>query len=214
MAKRKYTNTYTSVTQALAILRKIGLEIWFKQNTAEFCDNKSKLGKKVGTEIHDAIELFINEGTTDFETDHPEQVGTALKSFAKFREERPEIELTLTEMALTSEKHKFNGTIDCIGDKALIDWKTGEAKKEDKPKIYDEYKYQVAAYVYLWNEVHKDNIEKAYIVAIAKDKVGYNVYEMDKQEIDDCFIYAFLPALKICNYQKLIKSNKNYYNKG
>ena len=206
MAKRRYNNGYASVTGVLGILRKIGLEIWFKQNTAQFCDEKSKRGRLIGTEIHDAIEQFINTGNTQFETAYPEEVGTALSSFALFRQEHPEIKLSISEQALTSEKHKYNGTIDCIGDGILIDWKTGEAKKKDKPTIYDEYKYQVAAYVYLWNEVKEEKIDKACIVAIAKDKVSYNYYEMDKKEIDDCFIYVFLSALKIFNYQKLIKS--------
>jgi len=211
MPRRRYDNFYPSVTGALGILRKIGLEIWFKNNTAKFCDDKSSRGKKIGTEIHDAIEQFLTTGKMEFETQYPEEVGTALKSFALFRQERPEIVLNMSEQALTSEKYKFNGTIDCIGDGIVIDWKTGEAKDKDKPRIYDEYKYQVAAYVYLWNECHNAKIETALIVAIAKDKVAYETYPMGKQEIDDCFHKVFVHALAICAYQKWLKNAPNYY---
>jgi hypothetical protein len=115
-------------------------------------------------------------------------------------------------MALTSEKYGFNGTIDCVGAVVgqspaidmpiLLDWKSGKAGEKDKPDVYDSYKVQVAAYVYLYNEinpVHK--IWSAVIVAIAKDKISYNTYFMNSREIDDCFNEVFLPALRIWNYQ-------------
>jgi len=203
MAKkhRQYENDYPSVTQILGVLRKIGLEMWFKYNTAKFCDDKSNRGKKIGTEIHEAIQSFIETGSAKMDTEYPEEVTNALNSFMLFRKENP-APLKRAELPLTSERYKFNGTIDCIGEDVMWDWKTGEAKTEDKPKIYDEWKYQLSAYVYLYNEVNNTNIEKAHIVAIAKDKIGYNIYSMNKQEIEDCFNKAFLPCLSILNYQK------------
>ena len=55
----RYDNKYPSVTQILCVLRKIGLEYWFKYNTAQFCDEESKRGIEVGTQIHEAIETHI-----------------------------------------------------------------------------------------------------------------------------------------------------------
>ena len=201
--KRKYDNKYPSVTTALGVLRKIGLEMWFKYNTIEFTNAESEKGKKVGTEIHDAIQQYTETGKTDFETEYPNEVGTALKSFILFRQEHPEIELIQCEQALTSEKYQYNGTIDVITPVAIGDWKSGKCGKEEKPKIYPEAKAQVASYVYLWNETQNTNIDKAWIAYIAKDKVAYNYYEMDKQEIDDCFNEVFLSCLKIYNYQRI-----------
>ena len=202
MAKRQYENDYPSVTQILGVLRKIGLEMWFKYNTAKFCDEKSNKGKLIGTQIHEAIQSFIETGKASIDTEHEEEVMNALKSFMLFRQENPGMFLKRAEIALTSETHKFNGTIDCIGDNVMFDWKTGECKDKEKPVIYDEWKYQVAAYVHLYNEVNQSNIQEARIVAIAKDKVAYNIYSMDREEIDDCFLCAFLPCLTILNYQK------------
>jgi hypothetical protein len=201
MAKRNYENNYPSVTGCLDVLRKIGLEFWFKVNTPQFIEEKSAKGKEIGKQIHAVIQSYIETGTAKIDTQYAEEVSTALKSFMLFRKENPTIVMRSSEIPLTSEVHKFNGTIDCMGEEILIDWKTGEAKKEDKPKIYDEYKYQVAAYVHLWNEVKKDNIGRAIIVAVAKDKVAYNMYEMSWSEIQDCFNEVFLSTLKIKNFQ-------------
>jgi hypothetical protein len=81
------------------------------------------------------------------------------------------------------------------------DWKTGQAKDDAKPKIYDEYKTQVAAYTWLYREVHEP-IDRAFIVALAKDKVAYNFEIIEKKELDSRFNEIFLSALKIKNYGK------------
>lgn len=209
MAKKKhrdYTNDYPSVTQALGVLRKIGLEMWFKYNDAKFCDAESKAGREAGTDTHNVIQEFIETGTAKLETQYPEEVTTAMKSFQLFTSENKAMKLHRSELALTSEKYKFNGTIDCIGEAdgvpIILDWKTGKAKDKDVPAIYDEYKYQVAAYVYLYNEINEANIQNAIIVSIAKDKIAYSQYIMNELEIRECFEEVFLPALQILNYQR------------
>ena len=130
----------------------------------------------------------------------------ALQSFCAFKKDHQYIKLVRSEKELTSLKHSFNGTIDCTaeldGQLILADWKTAAAKEKEKPTIYDEYLYQVAAYVYLYNEINGTNINKAIIVSIAKDKVAYNTHIMDKEEIEGCFNEVFLSALKILTYQK------------
>lgn len=203
MAKRRYENGYPSVTQILDVLRKIGLENWFKYNTIQYINEKSSKGKLIGTQIHTAIEEFIINGTAKIETEYSIEVTNALKSFMLFRKENPQINLTLTETPLTSLKYGFNGTIDAPCPPELTDWKSGEAKDEDKPKIYFEYKYQTAAYVHLWNENHPDQlINRVNVVALAKDKVAYNLCHMDEEEINDCFNNIFLPCLTIHNFQR------------
>lgn len=208
--KRAYDNDLPSVTTILGVLRKVGLEMWFKWHTAEFCDNASNKGKKIGTQIHEAIENYILKNEVKVETEYTEEVTNALKSFMLFRKDHPEVKLEWSEMMLTSLKHGYNGTMDCkakMGDVPIVlDWKSGEAKKKDKPEIYDEYKYQVAAYVFAYNEVTGSDVDKAMIVSFAKDRIAYNIYTMEKEEIADCFNEAFLPALKIYNYQRRSKT--------
>jgi CRISPR/Cas system-associated exonuclease Cas4 (RecB family) len=204
--KRQYNNELPSVTTILGVLRKIGLEMWFKYNTAKFCDEKSEKGKLIGTQIHEAIENYILKNKVEVSTEHAEEVNNALKSFMLFRKEHPEFILEWSEEMLTSNVHGYNGTMDCRASKdgnvIVMDWKTGEAKKKDSPVIYDEHKYQVSAYVKAYNEVHGEDIGLALIVCFAKDKVAYSMYTMERAEIDGCFNEAFLSCLKIYNYQK------------
>lgn len=205
MARRDYDNDYPSVTTVLGVLRKIGLENWFKVNTAEFCNRESAKGKIVGTQIHDAIEQYINTGKASVESEYAEEVKNALNSFILFKKERPEIVLTLSEVKLTSEIHKYNGTIDAPNPPIICDWKSGNAKDDAAPAIYDEYKIQVAAYVNLWNEIKEEKVDTAHIVSLAKDKIGYSVYTMNEKEIEHYFDELFLPALQIYNGQKSLK---------
>jgi ATP-dependent exoDNAse (exonuclease V) beta subunit len=209
-AKRAYNNDWPSVTTILSVLRKIGLEFWFKYNTAKFCDEKSEKGKLIGNQIHEAIENYIANNKVEVSTEYAEEVTNALKGFMLFRKEHPEFNLEWSEEMLTSTKHGYNGTMDCRASKdgrvIVFDWKTGEAKKKDIPTIYDEYKYQVSAYVKAYNEIHGEDVDLAMIVCFAKDKVAYSMYTMERSEIEDCFNEAFLPCLKIYNYQRRIKN--------
>lgn len=218
---RSYDNLYPSVTQIIGILNNPALNQWFIKNTPEFVRRESGKGRTIGTDIHKSLENYILTGQATVDTQYPDEVTTALHSFIKFRKERMDIELTWSEQALTHPRYFYNGTIDCIGkidgNIIVLDWKSSKCSDKDKPDIYDSYKTQVAAYVslYNYNQVTKEDagtnwcmaennrkiVEKAIIVSIAKDKVAYNLYEMNLEEIKDCFNEVFLPALKIYNYQ-------------
>lgn len=200
---RDYDNDYPSVTTILGVLRKVGLENWFKYNTIKFINDATTKGKLIGTQTHEAIENYINTGTAKIETEYAEEVTFALKSFMLFRKEHPEFNIKLSEKKLVHELYKYNGTIDAPAPPDLLDWKTSECKKEDIPPIYDEWKYQVSAYVHLWNYNNGNNlIDKAHIVSIAKDKVAYNLYTMNEEEINGHFNYVFLSCLRILQHQR------------
>lgn len=207
---RAYENEYPSVTQILDVLRKHGLEHWFKSNTLEFINKASAKGKSIGTATHEAISHFILTGEAKIETEWPDEVTNALRSFMLFRKENPELKIELSEEPLTSEVFKFNGTLDAPCPPILYDWKSCEKKDKAELPEYAEWRYQASAYVKLWNEHHPDNpISSACIVAIAKDTVAYKKIEINEQEINDCFNEVFLPALKILTYQK----GKHFYGK-
>ena len=210
MAKRDYPdNGFPSVTTVLGVLRKIALEYWFKVNTLQFITDESNKGKTIGTQLHSAIQEYIETGTAKLDTEYFEEVSNALNSFILFSRDNPKIKFQMAEIALTSNEFGYNGTIDCVavdGDRLIIgDWKTGKKGDKERPPIYDEYLSQVAAYVYLYNENNEQKIDEAIIVAIAKDDVSYNTHRMDKEQIDACFNDCFLPALRIYNHQKRSK---------
>jgi len=207
MARRDYQNNYGSVTTVLGILRKIGLEFWFKNNSAQFCNEESSKGKEIGTQIHEAIQNHIEKEEVKIETQYGEEVSNALQAFMQFKKDNPKIKLKKAEMPLTSEKHQYNGTLDCIGkigkDLVLLDWKTGKCKKkETKPKIYPEHEYQLAAYFFAYNETHEAQLTSAYVLVLAKDKVAYNFKEFTFHELSERFVEVFLPCLQIYNYQR------------
>lgn len=203
--KRQYNNDYPSVTQILGVLRKIGLENWFKYNDYKTIKKESEEGKLIGTQIHEAIQQHIDKEVVKVETEYAEQVKNALNGFVLFKKEHKDIKLQRAELKLTSEKHGYNGTLDCIGsigdDLILFDWKTGKAKEKDRPDIYDEHRYQVAAYAAMFNETQEGQVTKAYILSLAKDKIAYNFEEVSMLKIDEMFNMVFLPCLSIYNYQ-------------
>jgi len=206
--RRNYDNDFPSVTQVLDCLRKPGLEQWYKINTPQFIQEAMVRGRTIGTATHAAIESYINTGLLTVDTEYPDEVTTALNSFAMFRREHPEIKLHSSEQKMTSFKYGFNGTMDIIGEIGIEclcgDWKTTAAKLNDKPEIYDEAKTQVAAYLHLYNEVNTDLVikpERAFIVSLAKDKVAYSYEIIEKEELVSRFEEIFLSALKIKNYQ-------------
>lgn len=205
MAKRNYENKFPSVTQVLDCLRKPGLEGWFKVNTPEYIKTYSEKAKEIGTQTHEIIQNHIEAKEAKIETQYPDEITNTLKSFMLFKSEHPELILQRSEIALTSKKYKYNGTIDVIAkwQKLILgDWKTGNAKEEEKPKIWDEMKYQLSAYFNLLNEVEKLDIDEGFIVVLAKDKVAYNFQMIGKEELTKCFKNVFLPALKICNFKR------------
>ena len=203
---RNYNNDYPSVTQLIGQLASPGLMNWFKRTPLAEINRISTRGKQIGTDIHLAIHHFIETGEAKIETQYPNEVTNALKSFMLFRKEHSEVLLKNAEIALTSQKYLFNGQLDCLAEKNgepwLADWKSQDIKDRDRPVIYNEAKIQVSAYCYLINECQNKNIEKAIIVALAKDKIAYATYEMGKEEIEGYFNEVFLPLLKIYNYKR------------
>ena len=207
MAKRNYPkNGYPSVTTVIGQLSSYGLIEWFKRTPYNEILEASKKGKEIGSQMHETIQLFIETGEAKIDTSYPEEITTALQSFMLFRKEHPEFELSRAEIEMSCDKYGINGTTDCIakrnGKLWIVDWKSAKNGKNGFPEIYSEAKTQASAYCKMFNEIKNENIENALIVAIAKDVISYNIYEMDKEEIEGQFNNVFLPLLKIYNYKK------------
>ena len=215
---RDYQNKLPSVTSVLGMAPSFGLIHWFKKTPYDEILEKSGKGRKVGTEIHDCIQDHIEVNEVKIDTEYPELVTNALNSFMKFRAQHPEFTLEKAEIQMTSAKNKFNGTVDCVArmklsprdqekfgietELVILDWKTGEAKEYDIPAIYSDAHWQTSAYVHLWNENNEEQISRAFILAIAKDKVAYNLEEVTATEVKKSFKGYFKPLLKAFTYRK------------
>jgi hypothetical protein len=202
--KRKYTNSYPSVTEILKVIASEQLQDWMCRTPYWEILKAQKEGREIGTIVHQCIQDHIELKEVKVETIYPDEVMTGLKSFMLFKKEHPEIIMKRSEKMLTSEIHKINGTLDVEGTIDLIpaigDWKCVKASKYEKPGIWPNYKIQLSAYIKLNNEMFGTQIESGFSVPIAKDKIAYNLYIMGKEEIDDCFNEAFLPAVKLWNF--------------
>jgi len=108
-----------------------------------------------GTLAHAMVEARIRDVTyLPPDTATPEQIKLATLAFSAWEEwfSHSKIKLLETEIPLISERHRFGGTPDAIGETrgglAILDWKSSKG-------IYSEYLIQLAAYEHLWNENRK-----------------------------------------------------------
>jgi ATP-dependent exoDNAse (exonuclease V) beta subunit len=193
----------------LSLLEKPALTAWFKKNTPEYIKTESEKAKAIGTTLHEAIQAHIELNEVKVETDYPDEVKTVLQSFMLFKKECSHLKLKKSEVKMTSAVHRVNGTLDCVGndgEEVIFDWKSSKCGDDIKPPIYDEYITQVSTYVNLYNETNKAFIEKAYILSLAKDKVAYNLRQVDAEEIKVNFYGIFLPLLKVWWTKKEMKN--------
>lgn len=105
-----------------------------------------------GTLAHAMIEARIHDTTHEADpgTD-PQVVEMALNAREQFDAwwSQHQIKLHTTEWRGVSERHRYGGTLDAIGEVGgelcLVDWKTSNG-------FYPDYLAQLAAYRELWNE--------------------------------------------------------------
>lgn len=214
---RDYQNNYFSTTEVCDAWRKKDLEFWFKFNTLEYINAESEKAKSIGTVLHKCIQNLIENNNEEVETLYADEVNIAISSFQLFHKEHPEIKLKRSEIQLTSEKWKYNGTIDVEEARPKIgDWKTGkcaykekgEIKYHDKPPIYESMIIQLSAYYKLWEEHFKVKLDGGWIAVFSKDKIAYNFLELGRKTLDAYFKHCFLTALDKLYFIKSVKQVK------
>lgn len=128
-----------------------------------------------GTMAHDLIERHIKGEALSIEG-NAEIVARAKRAFDAYLswEDQTKIKVIETETPLVSEKHRYGGTFDGLGDHngklVLLDWKASNA-------IYGDYLMQLAAYKNLIEE-NRDNqkIEGFYLCRFSKDTGDFSVH--------------------------------------
>jgi hypothetical protein len=105
-----------------------------------------------GSIAHDMIEAHIhNEVYKAPPGTDPAVIVKATRALDNFRKwaEQTRLNVLATELPFVSEKHRFGGTLDALGEVmgslALLDWKSSAG-------VYADYLAQVAAYVILYEE--------------------------------------------------------------
>ena len=110
------TNEYPHVTQVIDILRKKGLEFYFKVHTPEWLKAESVKNLGIGKLLHTVIEKYIETPTKGFEidTEYPTEIDNSIKSLFLFKQENPQFKLKKSEIEVVSQKWGYQGRLDCI----------------------------------------------------------------------------------------------------
>jgi hypothetical protein len=189
MAPRPYKDAsgkrIPSVTTIIARFKESGgLLYWANQQGLEgkTLDESRVEVTTPGTIGHQMVEAHIHGQECRPEQYPPELVTKARAAFAAYLtwERMTAITFRHTEVSLTSEKHRFGGTLDAIGvignELVLCDWKCANS-------IYADYLFQLAAYKLLWEE----NFPSHPIVG------GFHIGRFAKEQGD--FSHHYFPAL-------------------
>jgi len=181
-AHQRYRNSkghiVPGVTTVIGLLAKPALIGWAWRLGMQGEDmNKVRdLAANIGTCAHYMVECFLNGEEPDLSHFTPYTAGVAKPLEAAFVEwhKRQIVETLAVEVQLVSENWQFGGCIDWVarlnGEVTLLDLKTSKG-------IYPEYRIQLAAYKYMWNEHHPDMpIEKIVVIHLDKESKDLSIH--------------------------------------
>ena len=175
-------NEYPSITSVLSILSKEGIMKWRERVGAEEANRISRQAVQKGNEIHDLLEMYVNNKYRPATKIHASAEGPGGAAdplphiMELFYNIHPIIDRNLskvyaTEQRLHSKYLKVAGTADCIGvwkgKNSIIDWKT--SNKWKKKEWVTNYFMQTAGYAIMWEELTGMPITQL-VVCIAGDQ--------------------------------------------
>jgi hypothetical protein len=138
------------VTTVLSVLDKPYLVAWANRLGLQGIDSRKYTDEAatVGTLAHYLVECELAGIEPELDDYTPNQLERAQHSLQHFHQWRSEHELkpVLVEEQLVSETYRYGGTVDCV---ALLDGQLTLIDNKTSSDIYDEHKWQVAAYLAL-----------------------------------------------------------------
>lgn len=201
--KNGVTLYYPSVTTALKIIDKPGLNAWRANLGPQAADEISTEATSLGSQVHDAIDNINNGGIPD---DPNPDVMAILDSYIRWKATAIE-DIHVVEMPYFSHKYRFAGTVDLVarlkGDKvwSVIDFKTSKG-------FWPEMALQLAAYDLAIRETYANLAEfnnmKRLVVRLDKMNPGAPPQVKEYQngpEAESHFLYA----LALYRYLRPIK---------
>ena len=219
---------YPSVTTVLGILDKPALVGWaaglavdwcienkaridhpqFKHNAMNGWRDVSKQACDIGSEVHHIINN-LHQGH-DTQSERPE-VQNAVLAHLDW-EKQNAVTIEASEVPVHDKLLMFAGTLDAVaiidGERCLIDYKTSKA-------VYNEYKYQVAAYARAWDRMHQDKkIKRLFIVRLDKETGESEVVETTKTRREDEEVFKTILMLYYQLAKRRLKGNYRAANRG
>ena len=151
-------NRVPSVTTIISRFKESGgLLFWANQAglDGQTLDEARRPAATAGTLAHELVEAHLNQRTVPDMTGDEEVGAKARAAFATYVQWHAMTKLRVrhTEVSLVSERHKFGGRLDAVGEVGgklvLVDWKTGG--------VYADHLLQLAGYKILWEENYPDH---------------------------------------------------------
>lgn len=137
---------------------------------------------EAGTLAHAMVEASIKGEKLETPVADPAVLQKAIAAFGAYESwaKGNRLKVVEQEMMLVSEKHRYGGTPDAIGELdgvlCLLDWKTSAS-------VYSDHLLQLAAYKILWEENHPDRLLTG----------GFHLCRFAKEHGD--FAHHFFPNL-------------------
>lgn len=196
------------VTTVLNILTKPNLLDWAWKCGLEGIDYKKERDTKadIGTLAHSLVTDYLTGDETDYSNFTDEEIDKAENCVLSFFEwhKNNQLKVQFVEKQLVSEKYQYGGTCDIygtiLGIPVLIDLKTGKA-------IYEDYRYQLAAYKQLL-------IENGYPVTLCKiirigreENEGFEVLDFEDTDTE---MMIFLSALNIYQLKNRVSNPDSF----
>lgn len=161
----------------------------------------------IGTVAHYLVECDIKGEKPDLGDTTPNVLRSARRAFNAYLDWRKNFILKNIECEaeLVSEKYLFGGKLDWVardpdGLVWLIDVKTGKG-------IYTEYRYQLAAYVQLWDENHPDTpIDRVAIIKLDKVSGDFSFHPFGDLAVE---LEIFLSLRNVYALQKNMDKNRD-----
>ena len=157
-----------------------------------------------GTMVHQWIHDYISGRNPAMPVN--KSLLNAINSFLKWEGEQ-KVKFHLTEQIVYSRLHNYAGTLDAEGEvdgrRAIIDFKTSNA-------VYDEMRFQVAAYQQARQEETGYEYHSRYIVRLGKGDKSDGTPDFEVVELDEfaADMKAFLGALEIKKRLMDLKSKR------
>lgn len=158
---------------------------------------KKEDAANAGTLVHKWAERFITGKETGENIEDP-RIKNGVFAFLKWVKDT-NIKFRDSEFIVYSKKHKYAGILDLVaeidGKLVLVDFKTSKS-------IYNEMRYQVAAYQCAYEEMTGNKIDHRIIVRFDKETGDFEAVKLDNYKKD---LKVFLACLTIKTRDKELK---------
>jgi len=210
---RKYVNRegqeVPGVTTVIRLLARPALIHWAWRLGCEGIDYRKVRDQAadIGVLAHYLIECDIKgkePDVSEYSQVDIDKAENAFLAWLEWKDKKGKIKTLASEVPLVSEKYQYGGTLDWViqedGKVILVDFKASNA-------IYDEMRYQIAAYKYLWNENYPEKrIKECYIIRLGKKE---GEFEQRKYKSLRYEFKIFLHLLEVYKLQRRLKNVKD-----